>query len=163
MIPCEQHLVTEVGKNSILTGRDFRENYTQGRAARDSIPLRVAFPVDISTRKLKYLSWFKLETNKQKIKHWIKKQTWMCIPGRKINQAMDQDVSFFVFSAKPIRPGHHPLSSPICSSIRAGGVDIHNNWTHNSNIILWVQKSVFHFTKYNFLCLSYTWLPPGGG
>uniref|UniRef100_A0A669D8U7 Kinesin-like protein n=1 Tax=Oreochromis niloticus TaxID=8128 RepID=A0A669D8U7_ORENI len=29
--------------------------------------------------------------------------------------------------AKPIRPGHHPLSSPICSSIRAGGVDIHNN------------------------------------
>uniref|UniRef100_A0A3P8U1V1 Kinesin-like protein n=1 Tax=Amphiprion percula TaxID=161767 RepID=A0A3P8U1V1_AMPPE len=29
--------------------------------------------------------------------------------------------------AKPIRPGHHPLSSPICSSIRAGGNDTHNN------------------------------------
>ncbi|XP_030606361.1 kinesin heavy chain-like [Archocentrus centrarchus] len=29
--------------------------------------------------------------------------------------------------AKPIRPGHHPLPSPICSSIRAGGVDIHND------------------------------------
>ncbi|XP_034533698.1 kinesin heavy chain-like isoform X3 [Notolabrus celidotus] len=28
--------------------------------------------------------------------------------------------------AKPIRPGHHPLSSPICSSIRAGGVYTHN-------------------------------------
>ncbi|XP_076011346.1 kinesin heavy chain-like isoform X2 [Genypterus blacodes] len=29
--------------------------------------------------------------------------------------------------AKPIRPGHHPLSSPICSSIRAGGVYAHSN------------------------------------
>uniref|UniRef100_A0A3Q1EZV0 Kinesin-like protein n=2 Tax=Acanthochromis polyacanthus TaxID=80966 RepID=A0A3Q1EZV0_9TELE len=29
--------------------------------------------------------------------------------------------------AKPIRPGHHPLSSPICSSVRAGGNDTHNN------------------------------------
>uniref|UniRef100_A0A3B5A8W3 Kinesin-like protein n=1 Tax=Stegastes partitus TaxID=144197 RepID=A0A3B5A8W3_9TELE len=29
--------------------------------------------------------------------------------------------------AKPIRPGHHPLSSPICSSVRAGG-----NYTHNN-------------------------------
>ncbi|KAM6958566.1 kinesin heavy chain-like [Tautogolabrus adspersus] len=28
--------------------------------------------------------------------------------------------------AKPIRPGHHPLSSPITSSIRAGGVYTHN-------------------------------------
>ncbi|KAL7369500.1 hypothetical protein ABVT39_000567 [Epinephelus coioides] len=28
--------------------------------------------------------------------------------------------------AKPIRPGHHPLSSPISSSIRAGGVYTHN-------------------------------------
>ncbi|XP_068575815.1 kinesin heavy chain-like [Cebidichthys violaceus] len=28
--------------------------------------------------------------------------------------------------AKPIRPGHHPLSSPISSSIRAGGVYAHN-------------------------------------
>ncbi|CAJ1087716.1 kinesin heavy chain-like isoform X2 [Xyrichtys novacula] len=28
--------------------------------------------------------------------------------------------------AKPIRPGHHPLSSPVCSSIRAGGVYTHN-------------------------------------
>uniref|UniRef100_A0A8D0ALX1 Kinesin-like protein n=1 Tax=Sander lucioperca TaxID=283035 RepID=A0A8D0ALX1_SANLU len=29
--------------------------------------------------------------------------------------------------AKPIRPGHHPPSSPISSSIRAGGVYTHNN------------------------------------
>ncbi|KAM7365728.1 hypothetical protein PAMP_016641 [Pampus punctatissimus] len=29
--------------------------------------------------------------------------------------------------AKPIRPGHHPLSSPISSSIRAGGIYAHNN------------------------------------
>ncbi|XP_042260689.1 kinesin heavy chain-like isoform X1 [Thunnus maccoyii] len=29
--------------------------------------------------------------------------------------------------AKPIRPGHHSLSSPISSSIRAGGVHTHNN------------------------------------
>uniref|UniRef100_A0A671WGQ3 Kinesin-like protein n=1 Tax=Sparus aurata TaxID=8175 RepID=A0A671WGQ3_SPAAU len=28
--------------------------------------------------------------------------------------------------AKPIRPGHHPLSSPITSSIRAGGIYTHN-------------------------------------
>ncbi|XP_070813852.1 kinesin heavy chain-like [Chaetodon trifascialis] len=28
--------------------------------------------------------------------------------------------------AKPIRPGHHPLSSPISSSIRAGGIYTHN-------------------------------------
>ncbi|XP_044044469.1 kinesin heavy chain-like isoform X2 [Siniperca chuatsi] len=28
--------------------------------------------------------------------------------------------------AKPIRPGHHPLSSPISSSIRAGGIYAHN-------------------------------------
>uniref|UniRef100_UPI0037E924F6 kinesin heavy chain-like n=1 Tax=Semicossyphus pulcher TaxID=241346 RepID=UPI0037E924F6 len=28
--------------------------------------------------------------------------------------------------AKPIRPGHHPLSSPISSSMRAGGVYTHN-------------------------------------
>ncbi|XP_041638040.1 kinesin heavy chain-like [Cheilinus undulatus] len=28
--------------------------------------------------------------------------------------------------AKPIRPGHHPLSSPIGSTIRAGGVYAHN-------------------------------------
>ncbi|XP_041835010.1 kinesin heavy chain-like isoform X1 [Melanotaenia boesemani] len=28
--------------------------------------------------------------------------------------------------AKPIRPGHHPLSSPICSSVRAGGIYSHN-------------------------------------
>ncbi|XP_073318526.1 kinesin heavy chain-like [Pagrus major] len=28
--------------------------------------------------------------------------------------------------AKPIRPGHHPLSSPITSSIRLGGVYAHN-------------------------------------
>ncbi|XP_068446714.1 kinesin heavy chain-like [Clinocottus analis] len=28
--------------------------------------------------------------------------------------------------AKPIRPGHHPLSSPISSSIRGGGVYAHN-------------------------------------
>ncbi|XP_040888430.1 kinesin heavy chain-like isoform X2 [Toxotes jaculatrix] len=29
--------------------------------------------------------------------------------------------------AKPIRPGHHPLSSPISSCIRTGGIYIHNN------------------------------------
>uniref|UniRef100_A0A1A7Z1S5 Kinesin-like protein n=1 Tax=Iconisemion striatum TaxID=60296 RepID=A0A1A7Z1S5_9TELE len=29
--------------------------------------------------------------------------------------------------AKPIRPGHHPLSSPIISSIRPGGIYAHNN------------------------------------
>ncbi|XP_072238590.1 kinesin heavy chain-like [Leuresthes tenuis] len=29
--------------------------------------------------------------------------------------------------AKPIRPGHHPLSSPICSSVRAGGAYTHSN------------------------------------
>ncbi|XP_029308370.1 kinesin heavy chain-like [Cottoperca gobio] len=29
--------------------------------------------------------------------------------------------------AKPIRPGHHPLSSPISVSIRGGGVYAHNN------------------------------------
>uniref|UniRef100_A0A8P4G481 Kinesin-like protein n=1 Tax=Dicentrarchus labrax TaxID=13489 RepID=A0A8P4G481_DICLA len=28
--------------------------------------------------------------------------------------------------AKPIRPGHHPLSSPISTSIRAGGIYTHN-------------------------------------
>ncbi|KAM6893917.1 kinesin heavy chain-like isoform 2-T2 [Xenentodon cancila] len=28
--------------------------------------------------------------------------------------------------AKPVRPGHHPLSSPICSSARAGAVYTHN-------------------------------------
>ncbi|XP_071771355.2 kinesin heavy chain-like [Centroberyx gerrardi] len=32
--------------------------------------------------------------------------------------------------AKPIRPGHHPLSSPISSSIRAGGLYSHN-YNHN--------------------------------
>uniref|UniRef100_A0A669BGK8 Kinesin-like protein n=1 Tax=Oreochromis niloticus TaxID=8128 RepID=A0A669BGK8_ORENI len=37
MIPCVQHLVTKVRKNSILTGSDFRENHTQGRAARGKI------------------------------------------------------------------------------------------------------------------------------
>ena len=34
---------------------------------------------------------------------------------------------FVCVSAKPIRPGHHSLSSPISSSIRAGGVHTHNN------------------------------------
>ncbi|XP_013867455.1 kinesin heavy chain isoform 5C [Austrofundulus limnaeus] len=29
--------------------------------------------------------------------------------------------------AKPIRPGHHPLSSPIISSVRAGGISTHSN------------------------------------
>ncbi|CAN9498436.1 unnamed protein product [Ophioblennius macclurei] len=29
--------------------------------------------------------------------------------------------------AKPIRPGQHPLSSPICNSIRVGGIHAHNN------------------------------------
>ncbi|XP_069020167.1 kinesin heavy chain-like [Embiotoca jacksoni] len=29
--------------------------------------------------------------------------------------------------AKPVRPGHHPPSSPICSSVRAGGGYTHSN------------------------------------
>lgn len=44
----------------------------------------------------------------------------------KINYTLLNKHFVLCASAKPIRPGHHPLSSPISSSIRAGGVYTHN-------------------------------------